>query len=103
MRDKKGAINIENSVNMASVSFIGSTTYYFYIGGFIGSICSPDYTSTVKNCANYGDVTDSGENTESSIEGIIGDSSYSLAKEVRIYNSLNYGKSRTLAQQAACI
>ena len=90
---------IENSVNMESVSFIGSTGsgYSLYFGGIAGYLqFSPKCDSTVKNCANYGDVTDSGTTYISNIGGIVGESwfdylSHSSSKDLYIYNCFNHG------------
>ena len=94
----KGSCNIESSVNMASVSFCGtmetSGIYYSYtyLGGIAGSLDSPSYTTTVKNCANYGSVTFSGKSGDSNIGGITGIShGYSSSLKVSIYNCLNHG------------
>ena len=90
-----GPCTIENSVNMGSVAFSGNVSdKYLYIGGTVGSFTSSyhsNYESIVKNCANYGDVTDSGESGYSFIGGIAGLSSGFSSKRVHIYNSLNHG------------
>ena len=87
-----GPCTIENSVNMGSVSFSGSTGDILSLGGITGWLSSSDYNAIVKNCANYGDVTDSGESGNTYIGGIVGDSQGSSStKSVYIYNSLNHG------------
>ena len=83
---------IENSMNMASVSFTGNTNDYFLTLGGIAGILSKFHEVAVKNCANYGDVTNSGKSTNSYIGGITGTSyGTSSYNKVDIYNSLNYG------------
>ena len=84
---------IENSVNMASVSFSGDTrSYYLYLGGIAGYLNSWDSNFFVKNCVNYGDITNSGTSRYSYIGGVVGgfhgDSSN---KRGYIYNCLNLG------------
>ena len=85
---------IENSVNMGSVSFTGNIGMnHLYLGGIAGYFRSYSYNDlTVKNCANYGDVTHSGTSDISYIGGILGYSyGRSSANKTYIYNSLNYG------------
>ena len=66
-----GPCTIENSVNMGSVTFSGSigSSSSLYLGGVVGYL---SFSSTVKNCANYGDVTHSGTSYNSNIGGIAG-------------------------------
>ena len=86
---------IENSVNMASISFTGNVKgdNSLYLGGITGSLSySSNYMSIAKNCVNYGDVTHSGGGGYSHIGGIVGKSlGSSLSKKVYVQNSLNYG------------
>ena len=88
-----GSCTIENSVNMASVTFNGNASDYFYLGGIAGSLDSWDYESTVRNCVNYGDIIHSGESGFSSIGGIVSrPGGYpSSTKGVYIYNCFNHG------------
>lgn len=81
---------IENSVNMASVTFDGDISgKYSYIGGIVGHL---NHNSNLRNCANYGDVTYSGFSNYLSIGGIVGySSSSSSLNRVRIVNCFNYG------------
>ena len=97
---KNGACFIENSVNMASITFNGdilsSYDMNLNLGGIAGQfyITSSGYESAVKNCVNYGDITHSGRSCENSyIGGIIGYSRGAASSEAKgyIYNSLNYG------------
>ena len=90
-----GACTIENSVNMGSVTFSGDISDFdLYIGGIAGYLFSSFryYDSIVKNCANYGDLTHSGESSWQYIGGIVGYSEGSSeSKRVYIYNCLNHG------------
>ena len=61
-------------MNMASVSFAGTASSNFYLGGIAGELYSENSDSAVKNCANYGDVTHSGESERSYVGGIVGSS-----------------------------
>ena len=94
---ENGPCTIENSVNMGSVTFSGDRSgNYLYLGGIAGYFSSSyyiKYEATMKNCANYGDVTHSGKSDSSYIGGIVGDSSGSSEsnKRVYIYNCLNHG------------
>ena len=94
---KNGPCTIENSVNMGSVTFSGNVNgdgYHLYLGGIAGGLySSSDHSQTVKNCANYGVITHSGESEGSRIGGIIGHSynSSSMIKSAYIYNCLNNG------------
>ena len=79
---------------MGSVAFSGTLSGYttLHLGGIAGHFSSSIYDSTVKNCANYGNVTHSGKSWGSDIGGIVGHSSSgSSTKRVFIHNSLNHG------------
>ena len=86
---------IENTVNMANVSFTGSTTGslgILYLGGIAGYLFASNKDTTVKNCANYGSVTYSGTvSSYAYIGGIVGFSGGSSSNKVFIQNCLNYG------------
>ena len=87
-----GLCTIENSVNMGSVTFSGNiSSGSLYLGGIAGYLYSSNHDSTVKNCANYGDVTHSGESYNSFIGGVVGDSAGTSSNKVYIYNCLNQG------------
>ena len=89
---RNGPCIIENLVNMASVSFTGNIRNgYLHLGGIAGYFYSYSHEITVKNCASYGDVTDSGVSRYSYVGGISGYSYGYSSKRVYIYNSLNYG------------
>ena len=77
---------------MGSVSFTGNTSNYLHLGGIAGRVYSSSiHNITMKNCANYGDVTYSGTSKHSHIGGILGNSDVSSSNKVFICNSLNYG------------
>lgn len=84
--------NILNSVNMASVTYAysGSNSYNLYLGGISGYLGYSSYDIYVKNCANYGVVSNSAYRSYSYIGGIAGFLESSGYKY--IYNCLNYGK-----------
>ena len=84
--------NIENSVSMASITFNGITGEFssLYIGGIIGNIISSKHESFIKNCANYGPITHSGESYYPSIGGIAGES-IGESNKYSILNCVNYG------------
>ena len=88
-----GPCTIENNVNMGSVTFSGdlSSGYYsLHLGGIAGGLYSSySHDITVKNCANYGEVTHSGTSKNPRIGGIVGRSYGS--NRVYIYNCLNHG------------
>ena len=86
---KCSGCTIENTVNMESVSFTGSTSSGLLIGGIVGRLYSSSKDATVRNCANYGSVTHSGTAYYANIGGIIGESSGSSTKYIQ--NCLNYG------------
>ena len=85
-----GKCSIENCVNMASVSLIGTTFSKASVGGIGGGISSVSYEVTVRNCANYGTigVYETIRNSIS-IGGIVGVSGWYKSKSIQ--NCLNYG------------
>ena len=91
----KGPCNFESVVNMASVTFSGKLSDLndnLYVGGLAGILTSSFHESTVKNCANYGPVTQSGQSGLSHIGGLFGSSNgFSSWKNVYVQNCLNYG------------
>ena len=88
-----GPCTFENTVNMASVSFIGSTTGdagFLCLGGITGYILASNKDVTIKNCANYGSLSHSETASDNSyIGGIVGESDG--WSSVYIQNCLNYG------------
>lgn len=77
---------IENIVNMASIAFSGSDTNYIVAGGIAGKMKS---LSTVKNCANYGNIKISRSANNVFIGGLIGECIGS--NNFYIVNNINYG------------
>ena len=87
-----GPGSLENNVNMASVTFRGSTGGSVYIGGIAGAFFSTVGSISVKNCANYGPVTYSGNGQKASIGGIVGNSDLIYTtSSIHVENCLNYG------------
>ena len=87
-----GPCAIENTVNMGSVTFNGNKSNYLHLGGISGRLTSSyEFSFVVKNCANYGDVTGSGEGSPTYIGGIVGYSQGGAEKSTSIVNCLNYG------------
>ena len=84
----RGPCLIENTVNMASVSFTGSTSSNLYLGGIVG-----EPSGTVKNCANYGSVTYSGKSICYAYIGGIAGYFTGNSSNIFIYiqNCLNHG------------
>ena len=85
--DKPGAI--EGVVNMAEIYISGNTlkNESFYVGGVAGLFYSHNTESFVRNCANYGKITYSGESKNVFVGGITGGT-----HQVKVQNCLNYGK-----------
>ena len=89
----EGPCAVESSVNMASLMYAGEPSPYtvLHIGG-IASYFTPqvDYDASIKNCANYGDVTHTGPCSDVYIGGI---SSYTFGAQVTVtvQNTANYG------------
>ena len=86
---------IENSVNMATISFEGNTNEEVYVGGLTGHLISKqNYQSSVVNCMNFGTVRHAGmASNYVVIGGLIGGWD-SDNKGAFIYNSINYGSLR---------
>ena len=66
--------SIENSINLANVSFSGKSRATLYMGGLAGYMqgYSQTYTSSIRNCDNYGAVTQEGDTGTSYIGGVVG-------------------------------
>lgn len=89
----KGECIFENIVNMASVTFSGTiSSNALHIGGIVGSLIHSDSSSSifVRNCANYGNVTQTGGSKNSYIGGIVG-YIYQSSETKYIHNCFNYG------------
>ena len=86
------ACTIENTVNMASVSFTGNTSWNLFLGGIAGYLCASNNDATVRNYANYGSVAHSGTVFGNArIGGIVRYSYGNSQNKVFIQNCLNYG------------
>ena len=88
---------IENSVNLASVTFNGGyAESYLCLGGVAGYLYTNGLDASLRNCANYGAVTHSGSSKSSYVGGVVGYSdgfAPSSGENVYVYiqNSVNYG------------
>ena len=85
----------ENNVNMAPVTFAGYNHLYVadvFLGGLAGKVVSYSLAS-IKNCANYGDVSHPGVSDIAYIGGLVGEAfEYNYeTTSVLIKNSINYG------------
>lgn len=81
--------DIENSVNMASVS---SGNYSANLGGIAGTVYSAlYYDSSITNCVNYGSVTHLWNNTKTPCVGGIAGAVTMFYSSMRITNCFNYG------------
>ena len=80
---------IENSINMASISFSGRASWDMYTGGIVGYFDTYNYEGGIKNCANYGKILNNGSSWDSYLGGIVG--KYYLYKAIWLRNCLNYG------------
>ena len=69
--DGDGHCNIENSINLAEVTYRGSARGKVCLGGIAGYVSS-EHGSHIRNCANYGTVASYGECKTIGIGGIIG-------------------------------
>lgn len=87
-----GPVNVENSVNMASLTFSGDVGFYYsYLGGIVGYLhCTESVDSYIKNCANYGVLTHDGVSNYQYIGGIMGYNDISTTNKY-IQNCANYG------------
>ena len=94
-----GPCTIENSVNMASVSFTGNTGGSLYLGGIAGVMWSSNNNeASMKNCVNYGTVTNEGTvGGYFDIGGIVG---HFRDHTKSIQNCINYGTIRNLGSTA---
>ena len=85
-----GICNIQSVVNMASVTFKGTSSSELLLGGIVGHGEALTNTVTISNCANYGTVSFTGKTGYSYIGGIVGSVNYN--KEKYIQNCVNYGE-----------
>ena len=89
---EKDTLVLENCVNLAPVSFVGTSAAasFLYAGGIVGAINSYTNAPTMKNCANYGSVSRNEHSGNTYIGGIVGVCGSSSSK-IRIQNCLNHG------------
>lgn len=89
---KNGKCVIENTVNMGNIAISGDfDEATVYLGGLAGFYTSSSYTSTIKNCANYGSVSISGNIGKSVIGSIVSAFYGSSSEYVYIQDCINYG------------
>ena len=89
---RDGPCKIENCVNMADIIFTGSLEYCLCIGGIAGHVSPSIYEIIIKNCANYGSITNNGKNIWRYMGGIVGEIYVeSIQKDTWIQNCVNYG------------
>ena len=82
---------IENSVNLASVTFSG-TAKNIFMGPFFTAAVFMSAAPVIRNCANYGTVKNSGSASVGYVGGIGGGSASGLIQvSIYVYNSLNAG------------
>ena len=84
---------IENSVNVGSLTFNGDLNNVdIHIGGIAGQLkYSQTYDSIIRNCVNYGPITDTGRYQADHIGGILGAGVTGTQKICYIQNCANYG------------
>ena len=89
---RDGLCDIENSVNMARVTFNGNMTNNLYVVSIIGCICPLNQGGAIiKNCVNYGTITNTGTTTNTYIGGIVGEIWGESVVSIFIQNCANYG------------
>lgn len=87
---------LENNVNMATqISFNGQLTskLLVHIGGIAGRIYTDNYATTVRNCANYAQISYAGQNVGTVyMGGVMGECRGASQESVcNFQNCLNYG------------
>lgn len=83
---------IENTVNMANTTFEGAANFFSRQGGIIGYFKASQFSSYLRNCANYGSVIHHWYLVFSFVGGIVGESTGSSSScGVHIKNVLNSG------------
>ena len=86
--------NIESVVNMADVSFTGSSSSgrSLFFGGIVGDIKPVGKDAIIRNCVNYGSVIHSGKvgGNDVAMGGIVGWTTGESTQKY-IFNCLNYG------------
>ena len=85
---------VENCVSMASVAFTGSVKdSSAFLGGVAGyiSVHSDAYEGVVRNCANYGAVSNTGRSAYVSVGGVLGQLTGREHSSSIVQSCLNYG------------
>ena len=88
------ACKLLNNVNMASVTFAGTTTDSMYMGGIVGYAKPVTALVTLRNCANYGAIEQAGANAvTATMGGVIGECYQTDVNPLRcnIKNNVNFG------------
>ena len=83
---------IENSVNMANISYDLTKTGGLFLGGIAGSFVGSSFEIAVRNCANYGSISFTGQADGLYLGGIVGNLRGNSPDSNRIQNCLNYGE-----------
>ena len=84
--------NIENTVTLGKISFIGNVSKWSYLGGISGMVICMEISSIVRNSVNYGYVNWTGSSQFSYIGGIIGHTyGYGTTKLTFVQNCFNNG------------
>ena len=101
----KNHCKAESCVNMASLSYSSNTKGSdLLIGGIAGTMWnSQTYGLFVKNCANYGAITDAGTYTCNHIGGILGACGEGTASKINIHNCANYGTITIFGKSSASV
>ena len=87
-----GPCNFEGCVNMADITFTGSLERCLCVGGIAGHIHPDNHEVIIKNCANYGSITNNGKNKWRYVGGIVGEIWIeSPSENSHIQNCINYG------------
>ena len=82
---------IVSVVNMAAVALRVDSSDNLYLGGVAGYIQSSNYTSYLKNCANYGRIENDGLSSYSFTGGLVGFFEKGYSSRGVIQNCLNCG------------
>ena len=89
-----GPCIVENSVNMADLTYVdsGKVPYLVFMGGMAGDYEPGIYDVYIRNCANYGTISQEGQYMYASIGGIAGTCTSEGATKKRYFqNCANYG------------
>ena len=88
-KDEAASCDIENCVNMASITFKGTVKNTLSMGGIVGGLYSQlNLKSNIRNCANYGTIAYDSNGIGVYTGGIAG---ILQSTESSIQNCINYG------------